>query len=65
MESVNNPTALLFYDQCLGGSNGHMATIPNSPIMESICAAHGIKTQKDFARFLREAADHLDGGGHA
>ena len=64
MENVNNPTALLFYEQCLGESNGHMAMIPNNPVIQSIATAHGIKTKEDFACFLREVADYLDGGGN-
>lgn len=46
---VNEATARLFYDQCLGSNIGHMAEIPY--------------TQEQFAGFLREVADWLDGGG--
>ena len=62
----------LFYEQCAGTTSGHMAMIPNSPILFGITAAqcgnpvgHNAASKEDFAAFLRDAADWLDGGGHA
>ena len=60
---INNEMAELFYEQCCGESAGHMAMIPNSPILKSIAKVHGIKNQEHFAVFLREVANWLDGGG--
>ena len=57
---VSEAMAELFYDQCAGDSNGHMATIPNSPILNSILIAHKARdTKAQFAEFLREVADQL------
>ena len=64
IESVNHPTAELFYKQCMGETNGQMASIPNSPIISSIALVHGVYNKEDFAVFLRQIADWLDGGGN-
>ncbi len=58
--AVSTPAAYLFYDQCCGVSNGHMAEIPNSPIIKSMAVVHGVSSKKQFADFLREVADCLD-----
>ncbi len=62
---VNYEMADLFYEQCVGETNGHMAAIPNSPILWSIAVVNNCKTKEAFAEFLREVANNLDGGGHA
>lgn len=63
VENVNYPTAKFFYDQCVGNTSGHMAMIPNTPILQSLALAHGVETEEEFAAFLRYVADWLDGGG--
>lgn len=57
---VSKEMADLFYDQCVGSTDGHMAAIPNSPVLWSIAVAnnaHGTKEQ--FADFLYGIADRL------
>ena len=74
MEAFNKEDALakFFYEQCAGVTNGQMALIPNNPVLFGLLSAvTGTKdncyaaSQTDFAKFLRETADWLDGGGHA
>ena len=67
MENPNETLAKFFYEQCAGTSTGHMAMIPNSPVMFGLVKAYsGVKdncyaaTQKQFAKMLREMADSLD-----
>ena len=60
--------AELFYDQCAGSTSGHMANVPNNPVLFSLvsCAADGkpdncrAASKKNFALMLREMADHLE-----
>lgn len=56
---VSEAMAELFYDQCGGESNGHMAAIPNSPILQSILNVHKANTREEFAGFLRQVAEQL------
>lgn len=63
IDSVSHSMAKLFYDQCFGTTDGHMAAIPNNPVLNSIVVASGVRTQEQFADFIREVADWLDGGG--
>ena len=57
--TVSEPMAKYFYDQCSGMYNGHMAAIPNNPVLYGLMVAHGVNTKEDFARFLRQVADQL------
>lgn len=57
---VDEPMAKFFSDQVNGAHKGHMDWIPNSPILDSLCKAHGVKSEEDLAAFLRGVADHLD-----
>lgn len=53
--------AKLFYDQCLGGYSGHMASIPHNPQINSIVSAFcETRNKKGFIKFLRECADALE-----
>lgn len=57
--------ANVFYEMCLGITSGHMANIPNNPILFSIFSAiseNGYQMGKvEFAKTLREFADALEG----
>ena len=56
---VSDAMAILFKDQCMGETSGHMAMIPNNPVLFGICTAHNIKTDKDFSDFLKQVAEKL------
>lgn len=60
--NVNESIAKLFYDQCMGSTSGHMANIPNSPILSAICLASGVVNENDFKQFLIDVSEELDGG---
>ncbi|WP_299076604.1 hypothetical protein [uncultured Paraglaciecola sp.] len=49
-----------FYEQCTGGYDGHMATVPNNPVIYGLMFACGATSKKDFAEQLRQFADALD-----
>lgn len=57
---VNEPTAEFFYEQCTGHYAGHMANIPNNPVLYGLCLAHRIVTKEDFVRFLRGVVEQLE-----
>lgn len=57
---VNESIATLFYEQCMGRYSGHMANIPNNPILDSICKASGVVNKRDFKQFLIELSENLD-----
>ena len=65
---MSNPLAEFFYEQCAGATSGHMAMIPNNPIMFSLIAVFtgGVNntrhaaTKEEFQEFLRYMADELD-----
>ena len=52
--------ATLFMDQCVGEYGGHMGTIPNNPLLQSIFRSCGYfppnETNAQFARILRGLA---------
>jgi hypothetical protein len=56
---VNESIAELFYDQVMGDHNGHMANIPNNPVLQSICRSSGVSSRQAFRDFLRDVADNL------
>lgn len=61
----NQPTvgklARLFYDQCVGEFNGHMAAVPHNPLFASIFKAAGWNGgERSFSNILRQIADDLD-----
>ena len=61
---VSKEMANLFFDQCVGSTDGHMAAIPNSPVLWSIAVAnnaHGSK--KQFSEFLMGVAKQLHDKG--
>ncbi|MCK5639852.1 MAG: hypothetical protein KAJ19_03615 [Gammaproteobacteria bacterium] len=57
--TVSEASAIYFYEQCVGTFDGHMAAIPNNPVLRGLCLAHGVKHQDDFVRFLRQVAEQL------
>lgn len=59
---VSVGVANFFMEQCIGEHNGHMAAIPNNPVLMGLLNAHDACQQDKFAAFLREVADKLDRG---
>ena len=63
---VSEGVAKFFKDQIVGETSGHMAMIPNNPTLYGLALAHKAdNSDADFAKFLREIADWIDGGGNA
>ena len=60
--TVSEAVAQYFYEQCCGAYTGHMAHTPNNPVIDGLIKAHRCKKPEDFARFLRQVADHLEQG---
>jgi len=60
---VSGAVAEFFMNQCVGESNGHMALIPNNPVLYGLCKAHGVETPKDFAAFLQDIVNNIDREG--
>ena len=63
MTTENNSDKALaeyFYDQCAGSYTGHMANVPNNPVLHGLMLACGVKSKKDFASQLRKFADAID-----
>jgi len=58
--TVSEAVAEYFYDQCAGMYSGHMAAIPNNPVIYGLIKAHSADQKVDFARFLRQVADKLE-----
>lgn len=59
---VSKAMAELFMNQCMGEYCGHMANVPNNPVLFGLCNAHGINDKSDFAKFLVEVAGKLEDG---
>lgn len=57
---VNKAIANLFFDQCYGTYSGHMANVPNNPVLMSICSASGVTGQNTFKEFLLKVAEELE-----
>ena len=56
---VSEPVAEYFMDQCIGETSGHMAMIPNNPVLAGLCKAHRVESKDDFAKFLIDMAAQL------
>ena len=63
---MDKTTAKFFYEQCAGTSAGHMAMIPNNPVLFGLIKAHTGKndqyyaaTQTEFAAMLIDMAKLL------
>jgi hypothetical protein len=56
---VSEPVAEYFMEQCMGEVNGHMAAIPNNPVLFGLCKAHRINSKEHFAAFLIDVANQL------
>lgn len=66
MKSADKIMAEFFYEQCAGTTTGHMAMIPNNPVIYGLIKAssntHGsdhAASQTEFAAILRKIADDL------
>jgi len=64
---ISKLLAKFFYEQCAGTTAGHMANIPNNPVLFSLIQgfSSGHKNinaveQEDFIKFLRLIADELE-----
>ena len=63
---VSEGVAIYFKEQLVGETNGHMAAIPNNPVLQGLLMAHDAgDSDAKLAIFLRECADWIDGGGNA
>lgn len=63
---VSKGVAIYFKEQLVGETSGHMAAIPNNPVLRGLLMAHDASdSDASLAIFLRECADWIDGGGHA
>lgn len=61
--TVSEAVAEYFFQQCAGEHKGVGGALPHNPTIWSLMRAHGIYENKhDFARFLRQCADHLEKG---
>ena len=58
--TVSQAVAHYFYNQVCGEYAGHMSMIPNSPVLYGLTQAHAVRSEKDFASFLRQCAAHLE-----
>ena len=65
--SMEEAFATLFYEQCAGTTAGHMAPIPNNPVLFSMVKAkmnnHShthAASKNEFAELLREIARTLE-----
>jgi len=59
--NVSKEMAIFFKDQLVGTYSGHMAAIPNNPVLYGLMAAHKAdNSNRDFAEFLRQVADKID-----
>lgn len=58
-EDVSTAMALLLKEQCMGEYCGHMANIPNNPVLFGLCKAQGIDCTEDFADFLLYVSERL------
>lgn len=58
---VSEETAKFFVDQCIGTHSGHMAAIPNNPVLFGLLKAHGVESYNTdcMAKFLEKVAAHL------
>ena len=64
---VTRPMVDLFIHQLIGGTSGHMAEIPNSPVLKSIVECHGVNTyimndpqeKRKLADFFEQIAQEL------
>jgi len=64
---VDKIVAELFYQQCAGSTTGHMAMIPNNPVLHGMlsaaypdfaCGVHAC-SKEQFAEFLQQASEAL------
>lgn len=60
MRQAEKNLAELFYQQCVGSYNGHMAAIPYNPIINSIFEACGVDGRGDFAKQLKSFAEIIE-----
>jgi len=58
---VSKETAKFFMDQCVGTYSGHMAAIPNNPVLYGLLKCHGIDQHSthQMAEFLCAVAYEL------
>jgi hypothetical protein len=61
---MNKEMAEFIYEQMAGEQSGHMAMIPNNPMMFSLLKACGVCDKRDFGQFLFEVSGFF-GKNHA
>ena len=57
---VTESVANFFYQQCVKTFPGHMANVPNIPVLYSLFKSHKVDTEADFVRFLRRVIEQLE-----
>ncbi len=57
--TVSESVAKYFYEQCAGSFTGHMANVPNNPVLHGLLHAHSVSSKQDFSRFLHQVAEKL------
>ncbi len=60
MKMVSESVAVFFFEQCHGERPGHLANMPNNPVLQGLLKAHDVNSKKDFVDFLRRAANRLN-----
>ena len=63
--TISKQSAQFFYEQCRGEYKGHMARIPNNPVLHGFCSAHDANSEVEFANFLDAISKALKGDGEA
>lgn len=59
--TVSEAVAEYFFQQCIGEHGGPSGPIEHNPPIQSLLSAHGVYVNRhNFARFLRQCADHLE-----
>jgi hypothetical protein len=63
----NKMMADFFYEQCAGTLSGHMAPVPNNPVLFGLMSVwlgtndnRHAATKAEFAELIRKIADELD-----
>ena len=60
MKMISESVAVFFFEQCHGERPGHLANLPNNPVLRGLLKAHDVNSKKDFVDFLRRVANRLN-----
>jgi hypothetical protein len=66
MSNKMKTMARFFCSQCIGSTNGHMAKIPNNPVLHELLVSYiggsGEPSEEDFVNFLLDVIDGMERG---